>query len=176
VARRVRAENREAETSAGQAIQTDATWYLQLEGSATPQIGDILVDQQGCRWTILAAEYSVHLARWKCTTRELRLAYGCGERVDIERPVWVNGEGGPEIVGWNYLATAVPVRIQPLEVSRDTATGEGHARFQIILGESLPLEPQDRLTAGDGTVYRLVNYRQAARIDALPVAEVEREG
>lgn len=176
VARRVRTENREAEASAGQALQTDATWYLQLEGAVTPQIGDTLVDQQGSHWTILAAEYSVLLARWKCTARELRLAYGCGERVDIERPVWVNGEGGPEIVRWNYVATAVPVRIQPLEVSRNSTTDEGHARFQIILGESLTLEPQDRFTAGNGAVYRLVSYRQAERIDALPVAVVEREG
>jgi hypothetical protein len=131
-----------------------------------------VIDGAG-HWTILIAEHLPRVGRWKCSTRELRIAYGCGERVDVERPMWSEGET-PEIVGWTYVATALPVRIQPVEFSLD-AEENSQAVFRVILGEPLDLAPQDRLTAGDGTTFSVRSFEQAARIDALPVAVVVRE-
>jgi hypothetical protein len=164
--------SREAEPSGGAAVESNAEWHLGLAEDAAPQIGDVLIDAEDHHWTILTAEDSALLGRWKCATRELRIAYGCGERIDIERPVWSTGET-PEIVGWTYVATALPVRIQPVEVGVDASDAE-QAVFRIILGESMALEPHDRFVAGDGTIYYLRLYQQAERIDALPVAEVVR--
>ena len=47
--------------------------------------------------------------------------------------------------------------------------------FEIILSESIPLEPDDRFIADDGTSYRLLSLQQADRIDTLPVASVVQE-
>ncbi len=172
---RLRVVCSEAEPSEGIAVEANAVWYLQPGGAVVPQVGDRIVDAEGGQWTVLGTEKSKLLNRWKCTTRELRIAYGCGERVDIERAIWQDSGSGPVIVGWYHLATALPARIQPWELTRDSETGETHARFRILLGESFPLEPDDRFVASDGTIYRLESYQQADRIDRLPVAEVVRE-
>jgi hypothetical protein len=172
-ARRLAAVSREAEVSAGAVVRSDVEWHLVLGDDTAPQVGDIVIDAQGNHWTILVAEQLPHLQRWKCAARELRIVYGCGERVDIERPVWSEGES-PEIVGWTYVVTALPVRIQPVEVGVGD-DGSGEAVFHIIMGESIAVEPHDRFVAGDGTVYALHSFEQAERIDALPIARVVRE-
>ena len=169
-ARRQQVRSREAEPSQGAVVEANAEWHLMLAEEATPHVGDVLLDVGDHRWTILEVEELSLLGRWKCTTRELRIAYGCGERVDIERAIWNTAET-PEIVGYAYVVTALPVRIQPVTVSADEP-----AKFRIILSESLALEPHDRFIAGDGTVYTLQSYEQAERIDMLPVAVVLRGG
>lgn len=169
-ARRQQMRTREAEPSSGTVVEANSEWHLTLAEDASPQVGDVVLDGAEHRWTILEVEELPLLGRWKCVTRELRIVYGCGERVDIERAVWSDGET-PEIVGYTYVVTALPVRIQPVEVSVDDEQ-TGQATFRIILGESLVLEPHDRFVAGDGTIYVLQSYQQAERIDALPVAVV----
>lgn len=172
-ARRQRVNQREAEPSAGMVVESNAEWHLAFNEGVAPHVGDVVLDANGGRWTILTAEQLPMLARWKCATRDLRIAYGCGERVDIGRPVWSEGET-PEIVGWTYVATALPVRIQPISIGVDESE-KGRATFRIILGESVALEPHDRFVAGDGAIYLLESYEQAERIDVLPVAIVVRE-
>lgn len=163
---------REAEPSGGTAVAADAQWYVVLAENDAPAVGDLIIDAADGHWTILSFEHAPLLGRWKCAVRELRIAYGCGERVDIERPVWSEGET-PEIVDWQYVATALPVRIQPIEVGLDESDAE-QAEFRVILGESIELEAHDRFVAADGTIYYLRSYEQAQRIDALPVATVVR--
>jgi hypothetical protein len=178
-ARRQRVNQREGEPSAGTVVESNAEWHLAFAEGVAPHVGDVVLDADGGRWTILTAEQLPLLGRWKCATRDLRIAYGCGERVDIERPIWSEGET-PEIVGWTYVATALPVRIQSLKISQPVSVSvdeseAGRATFRIILGESLALEPHDRFVAGDGAIYLLESYEQAERIDVLPVAIVRRE-
>jgi hypothetical protein len=170
---RANVQDREAEPAGGAVVQADAEWQLQLAGSERPHVGDVVIDGAGRHWIVLVVDHLPRLSRWKCETRELRITYGCGERVDIERPVWSEGET-PEIVGWTYLVTAIPVRIQPVEFDLD-ADSNSQAVFRVILGEPLDLAPHDRLTAGDGTTYSVRSFEQAERIDALPVAVVVRE-
>jgi hypothetical protein len=165
--------DREAEPSAGAVVQADAEWQILPTDDAVPQVGDVVIDGAGRHWTILVVEHLPRLQRYRCETRELRIAYGCGERVDIERPSWSEDET-PEIVGWTYVATALPVRIQPVEVSLD-ADNNTQAVFRVIIGEPLELLPHDRLTGSDGTTYSVRSFEQAERIDALPVAVVWRE-
>jgi hypothetical protein len=171
-ARRQHVRTLEAEPSQGAVVEANAAWHLVLAEGVAPHVGDVVLDAGDHRWTILEVEELPQLGRWKCVTRELRIAYGCGERVDVERAVWSDGET-PEIVGYTYVATALPVRIQPVEVSVDDEQ-TGQATFRIILGESLALEPRDRFVGGDGTIYVLQSYQQAERIDVLPVAVVVR--
>jgi hypothetical protein len=54
------------------------------------------------------------------------------------------------------------------------ATPTTTLRFRIILGESYPLQPDDRFVAADGAIYRLESIEQADRIDVLPIAQVVR--
>lgn len=161
-----------ATSSEGAAVQADVVWHLQLPmGVTAPQLGDVVVDQQESRWTILETEELVKLGRWKCVARELRLAYGCSDRVDIDRPVWGDTGSGPEIVDWTPICAALPVSIRLDEMVLDTLTTPPTKQlfYQIVLSEMIALEPDDRLTAEDGKSYRLQSLQQAERIDALPI-------
>lgn len=167
----------EAEPSGGFAGQTDAVWHLQPPvGESAPELGDVVIDARKHHWTILQTEELVLLGRWKCTTRELRVASGCVDRVDVQRAVWGDLGNGPEIVSWSYVYTALPVRIQADEavLSNASSTPTSTLRFRIILGDAFPLQPDDRFVATDGAIYRLESLQQADRIDVLPIALVVR--
>ena len=171
------AVTREAQPSGGAARQTDAVWHLQLPtGESAPQLGDVVIDSRDLRWTIQQTEELTLLNRWKCSARELRVAFGCDDRVDVQRAVWDDLGEGPVIVDWTFVYTALPVRIQPEEtvVSDASSSPTSTVRFQIILGEAYPLEPDDRFVAADGAIYRLESIEQADRIDVLPIAKVVR--
>jgi hypothetical protein len=175
---RRRTTTQEAEPSGGAARQADAVWHVQMPAEeAPPQLGDVLIDAAGIRWTILEVEPERLLGRWKCTARNLSVAFGLDDRVDIQRAEWGDLGEGPVIVDWNFVATAVPVRIQPEEtvVSGLLDAPTSVARFTIILGEPFPLGPDDRFVAADGAIYRLESIEQVDRLDVLPVARVVRK-
>ena len=176
---REQAETQEAEPSGGAAQQADVVWHLQLPGEeSAPRLGDLVVDAQANHWTLLEVEQLSRLGRWKCATRELRIAYGCNDRVDVERAVWEDLGSGPEIVDWKYVRTALPVRIQLEEqeiVNAAATPPTKQSIYQVVLSESIGIEPDDRLVAEDGTSYRVQSLKQADRIDVLPMARVVRE-
>jgi len=177
-ARQLDSVSTEANASDGLAQQADAVWHLQMpSGESAPRVGDVVVDGMGGRWTVLETQELSLLGRWRCTTRELSVAYGCLDRVDIERAVWGDLGSGPVIVDWSYAFTALPVKIQPDEIVVDDTASPSVTKsfFQIILSESILLQPDDRFVAEDGTVYLLQSYEGAERIDRLPVAKVLRE-
>jgi hypothetical protein len=171
------AVTKEAEPSGGAARQADAVWHLQLPvGESAPELGDVVIDARDRRWTIQQSEELPLLGRWKCSARELRVAFGCDDRVDVQRAVWDDLGEGPVIVDWSFVYTALPVRIQPEEttISGSLDSPTSVARFTIILGEAFSLEPDDRFVAADGAIYRLETIEQTDRIDALPIARVIR--
>ncbi|MCH7752990.1 MAG: hypothetical protein IH898_12675 [Planctomycetes bacterium] len=167
----------EAQPSGGAALQTDAVWHLQLPaGESPPELGDVVIDTSDHHWTIQQTEELPLLRRWKCAARELRVAFGCVDRVDVQRAVWDDLGSGPEIVGWSYVYTALPVKIQSEKtlVSDTSIAPTSTLHFHIILGEAFSLEPDDRFVAADGAIYRLESIEQADRIDVLPIAKVVR--
>ena len=175
---RLKVTAEEALSSDGKVEQYDTDWHLQLpSGTLAPSVGDMVIDAQDRCWTILEVKHLTRLERWKCSTRELSVAYGVHDRVVVERPVWDYSGTGPAVSGWNYAFTALPVRIQPLEV--DVAITEDgiftKAYFEIIFAEQVALEPYDRFVAEDGTIYTMVSYEGAERIDELPVVKVLRQ-
>jgi len=176
-ARRQEAISREANPSDGLVQQADVVWHFQMPtGASAPKIGEVLLDGSAGRWTILERQEFSLLGRWRCETRDLSVAYGCQDRVDVERAVWGDLGSGPEIVDWVYAFTALPVKIQPEEIVVDTSDPPvTKSFFQIILSESILLQPDDRFVAEDGTVYLLQSYEGAERIDRLPVAKVLRK-
>jgi len=98
------------------------------------------------------------------------------DRVDVQRAVWADLGNGLEIVGWSYVYTALPVKVQPEKtlVSDTSSMPTSILRFHIILGEAFPMESDDRFVETDGAIYRLEALEQADRIDVLPIAKVVR--
>ncbi len=164
----------EAEPSGGYTIRADVEWQFEWPADTTlPQLGDRIKDDAGECYTLLAVNRLQGNTRLRCETRSLRIAHGLDCLVDIEQAVW--GEG--EITGWTTFRPAVHARIQPQETTVDETADPitSTATFRILLDDDAPLDHNHRIVAAGGTVYRLLSYEQAERIDRLPVALVRRE-
>lgn len=176
-ARRFSAVASALDGAGGNGRQHDVVWQFPWPTSVElPRLGDTLTDAQDHCWTILQVEEKAANTRLRCHARELRIAHGLDSLVDIELAQWDDLGGGPEIVGWQLLRPAVAARIQP---ERTTVDNEADpptsiATYRITLGESLELDHNHRFVGTDGTIYQLVEYSNAERIDALPAAIVTR--
>jgi hypothetical protein len=92
--------------------------------------------------------------------------------------VWDDPGGGPEIVGWQMLRPNVRARVQPISttVDHEADPPTSVATYRVTLGEQLELDHNHRLIGPDGAIYQVLEFSQAERIDALPMAVVTREG
>jgi hypothetical protein len=174
-ARRLSSQSIEAEPAAGHVAQADVDWQFPWDGAAEPpRLGDTLIDAAGECFTILSIERRPLTGRVRCTARNLQLVYQLDDRVDVQQAVWDDPGGGPEIVGWTTIRTALPARIQPdrTEIDNSTTPPAATATYRIILGEQIDLPADSRFVDPLGNVYQLIEITQEERIDALPVARV----
>jgi hypothetical protein len=156
----------------------DVTWqFAWPEAVDLPRIGDAILDAAGECWTILTVEVRGAGSRLRCSARNLRIAHALDDRIEIQQAMWGEGESGPEIVGWQTLRTAVPARIQPEQVTVDH-TGDAPtstATYRVLLADDTSLDHNHRLVGPDGTIYQILEYSQAERIDVLPIAIVRKD-
>lgn len=176
-ARRFTCGTTPVDATGGHVAQHDAVWQFQWEsGVDLPRLGDTLTDVQDRCWTILRVDELTGNTRLRCQSRELRIAHGLDCSVDVQQAIWDDLGSGPEIVGWQMLLPAIAARIQPelttVDNSADPPTSI--ATFRVTLGEQLELDHNHRLVGPDGTIYQMVEYSGAERIDNLPVAIVTR--
>jgi hypothetical protein len=170
---------REAERSEGRYAASDAAWHLPAsELSVPPQLGDVIVDADGQRWTVLDVKRTTRGARWRCVSRNLVVAHGLDDYVDVEKATYVKGDGGAEVPTWHTWKTGLRARIQPAEmrVEDEKQRRAGVARFKVFLLEDVALDPTCRIRGPDGTVYRVAGSRKSDRIDALMEIDVVRVG
>ena len=167
----------EARASEGKVTAGDVVWHLPAAELASPPVpGDVIVDAAGGRWTVLAVRRATAQSRWRCACRNLAIAGGLDQHVDIEQATYAKGEHGAEQAAWRPWRTGVAARIQPIQA---TASDEHQrhvttAEFVVYLGEPLAVDHTHRIKSPDGTVYRVVGSRRAERIDALMEIDVVR--
>ena len=160
----------DAARSAGRFTATDAAWHLPTsELTEAPRAGDVIVDSDDARWTVLAVGATTLRGRWRCVARNLAVEHGLDAYVDIERATLTKGTDGAETVAWHTWKTGLAAKIQPVagepvdehdrRVTRSTA--------KIYLAQDLELDRTHRVRGPDGTVYRVQSYRKADRVDAL---------
>jgi len=168
---------REAEKSGGCYTASDVTWHLPAsELSGAPRPGDVIVDAEGQRWTVLDVTETTLGARWRCVSRNLAVAHGLDEYVDVEKAAYAKGVGGADEPTWHTWRTGLRAKIQPAQ----TLVRQEHQRqlttagFTVFLLEDVGVDHTCRIKGSDGTVYRVVGYRKADRIDALVEIDVVR--
>jgi hypothetical protein len=167
----------QAEPAMPGVAQWDVVWQFSWnDGVDAPRIGDTLIDAANDCWTILSIEDRGARTRLRCNARNLRIIYELLDRIEIQAAIWEDSGSGPEIVGWTTLRAAVPARIQPDQTSIDHTTDPptSTSMYRVMLADDTPLDHNHRLVAPNGTIYELVGYSQAERIDKLPVATVKR--
>src|SRR5262245_26129192 len=84
-----------------------------------PRIGDSIIDAANDCWTILSVEERGANTRLRCVARNLQIVHQLFDRVEIQAAIWEDSGGGPEIVGWTVLRSAVSARIQPIQTTID---------------------------------------------------------
>jgi len=169
-----RDESRRYVNSDGQCIAADVDWHLPAaELEAPPSIGDTILDSVGRRWTILELELIMLRTRWKCSARELSIAYGLDDTVAILKVEYAKSDAGAAEPAWQIWRTGVRARIQPLEVKVDVEYSARCATstYRIFLQDDLMLDHTHRIRGADGTVFQITAVTGAARLGELQTIE-----
>ncbi len=176
----VRAREAErVEYSEGQYTASDVVWHLPAsELTQAPRLGDVIVDGEGQRWTVLDVQKAVLDSRWRCFCRNLAVLHRLDQYVDIEKATYVKGEGGADEPKWHPWKTGLRAKIQPAEVR----VKDEHERkvaacgVTVYLADDIQVDHTHRIKGPDGTIYRILASRKAGRIDALMEIDALRVG
>ncbi|MFH1265452.1 MAG: hypothetical protein ABIK89_06960 [Planctomycetota bacterium] len=168
---------REAEKSEGRYTAGDATWHLPAsELTFAPRPGDVIVDGDSERWTVLDVQHTALGDRWRCVARNLAVVHGLDEYVDVEQATYAKGDGGADEPAWHTWKTGLRARIQPARVlvKEEHEQQTAAAEFKVFVAEDLAVDHTHRIKGSDGTRYRVTGCRKADRIDALTEIEARR--
>jgi len=168
---------REVEASGGRYTAGDVAWHLPAsELASPPRPGDVILDADGRRFTVLDVRQAVLGSRWRCVARNLAVVHGLDTYVDVQRATYSKGTGGAERATWHPWRTGLPARIQPAEIQVNNAHRRQTtaARFTVFLADDVELDHTHRIKGPDGTIYRILACRKAERIDALAEIDVLR--
>ena len=175
---RYSSQTEEAEAGISGVVRSDVVWQFAWDESVDqPRIGDSVIDGANECWTILSVDQRGAKSRLRCVTRNLQIVHQLDDRIEIQQAIWEDSGSGPEIVGWTTLRTAVPARIQPERTTIDNAADPptSTATYRVMLADDIALDHNHRLVGPDGSIYQLVEYTQAERIDTLPIVTVVKE-
>jgi len=172
-----RIDVRRPRDAGGRVIQHDAAWHLPADAlSESPRPGDLIVDSQSQRWTVLQVWSVVLGGRWRCIARNMAVAHHLDDTIDVLVAQFAKGDGGALEPNWRTWRTGVRARMQPMGTIADAPDGSrGLARrVRVFTADDLPLDHTHRLRTRDGTIYRVVASVGAERIGELQTIEAER--
>jgi hypothetical protein len=159
----------------GQCIAADVKWHLPAaELDAPPCIGDVVLDGEGRRWTILEIQLVMLRTRWRCFSRDLRIAYALDDTINILQAEYAKSEGGAAEPTWQIWRTGVRARIQPVEVAIgvEHSAQRAAASYRVYLEEDLPLDHTHRIQNAEGTVFQITAVTGGERVGELQTIEV----
>jgi hypothetical protein len=175
VLNRYNTRKREVPTG-GRYTNSDAAWHLPTQQLGDrPRLGDLIVDGQGQRWTILDVQLATLRTRWRCTARDLAVAFALDDTVTILEATYAKGEGGAAEPTWRTWKTGVRARIQPAtaDVGAKHQARQTTTRYEIFLEEDLALDHNHRIQGPDGTIYKVRATLGAGRIGELQSIDAE---
>ncbi len=163
-----RGDVRKYVVSSGLYTAVDLVWHLPVaELPESPRLGDVILDGDDQRWTILTVKRATLGARWRCETRNVSVAFGLDDTISVLKAV---GESS-----WRTWRTGVRARIQPIEtkIDADDETPSTTTRYRIFVEEDLDLDHTCSIRGADGTIYSVTGAIGAERIGELQVIEAE---
>lgn len=176
---------KEAAASNGKVTTRDVVWHLPIEELATaPRMGDVILDGNSERWTVLEVSEQTLSGRWRCVSRNLRVVYGLNDTVVIEQATYSKGDGGAGEKTWHVWKTGVRARIQPggdarfesqaTEAGVDAGAQRTMQRFLILMEDDYVLNHSHRIKDREGNVYRILNTTGREDIGQPMTVEVEK--
>jgi hypothetical protein len=170
-----RSEVRKHADSDAHAQNADVDWHLPLaELPEAPQMGDVLLDADGRRWTILEVRDTTLHSRWRCYTRELAIAHGLDDTITILKAEYGKSDAGAAEATWHIWRTGVRARLQPfsMQVEVEHEAPDAEMRFRIYLEESITLDHTFRIQGVDGSQYQILWASGAPRLGELQTLDV----
>jgi len=165
-----RSEVRKHADSDAHAQAADVDWHLPLEElPEAPQMGDVVLDADGRRWTILEVRNTTLNSRWRCYTRELAITYGLDDTITILKAEYAKSDAGAVEATWHVWRTGVRARLQPfsMQVEVEHAALGSEMRFRIYLEESVTLDHNFCIQGADGSQYKILWTTGAPRLGEL---------
>ncbi len=166
-----RGDVRKTVASDGHYTAADAVWHLPAaELPIAPQLGDVILDVQGQRWTILEVKQTTLGSRWRCETRNVVIAFALDDTVSVVKAV--EGMTGQS---WQTWKTGIRARIQPMtrKMASTASTPTTTATYRVFLEENVELDHACAIRSSDGTIYSIVSTSGMDRIGELQVVEAE---
>jgi hypothetical protein len=162
--------------SGGRNKAADVAWHLPVaELPEPPQLGDWILDSQAQRWVILEIRSTTMGARWRCTARNVAIAFGLDDTISVLKATYTKGACGAAEPQWRLWKAGIRARIQPSQV-KVTADADTHGTtrlFRIFVEEQLDLDHTCCISDPDGTLYTILGAIGADRIGELQVIDVE---
>lgn len=177
---------KEAAASNGQYTTRDVRWHLPvLEVTTRPRLGDVILDANNDRWTILDVQKATLEVRWRCICRNVAVYYSLDDYVDVLRATISKGAAGAATASWQTEVTGVraSIHLKPAVATDATATpvveNQAHKTrklFEVRLERDLNLTRNYLLRDARGTLYEVLGYRAQQEIGEFQatVAEVQR--
>jgi hypothetical protein len=139
-----------------------------IELPEAPRPGDVILDSNACRWTILTVKKATLGARWRCETRNLAIAAGLDDTISVQKNV-----GDAYAPNWQTWKSGLRARIQPLKttIKSDAAAPSTTTTYRIFVEENVTLDHTCRIRGPDGTIYTITGTLGTEQIDELQVIE-----
>lgn len=170
-------ERREAEPLAGDLSAADVTWHASAaELDAAPELGAVIEDGAGGRWTILEVRRATLGRRWELRCRALELAWRLEQRITIERAEVGKGPEGDPRLTWGVWRANVPAKVQRWSgrVERDLERRLTEVTHLIYTLETLAVGHTYRVRH-EGRIYKVNGFRQADRLGQPAVIEARED-
>jgi hypothetical protein len=183
VAKRRALTRRELLASGGVYTAADMVWLVpaaEMVPGKDIKPGDAVRDQDGRRWTVLDLQLGKWRETWKLTCRDLILALGLRDMVDVQRAEISFDAAGAAVKtvppdGGTTLYASLPARVQP--TSEETADARGirgeQVRYDVIVGRQVQINPAEDRVRWRGRTLDVVRLRAPELITELPVIECE---
>jgi hypothetical protein len=151
-------------------------WLLPIaELPESPRLGDVVLDGDGHRWTILEVERMTLTGRWSCKTRNVAIAYGLDDTIAVLKATYAKSDGGAVEPTWQVWKTGIRARIQPLEMemATDVTRHVATRRYRIFVEEDIEVDSRCCIRGPDGTLYTITSSIGIERIGEMQVIEAE---
>ena len=160
----------------GRSTASDLVWHLPAAGLSDPPLpGDVILDGDAQRWTILQSQLAAQTARFVCVTCNLAVVFGLDDTIAILKATYAKGTCGATEATWRTWKTGVRARIQiaTTDVRTDHQATAAKIRYRIFIEEDLALDHTHRVRGPDGTLYAIHGTIGAERIDELQTIDAE---
>lgn len=180
IAKRRAIRSAQKSPSGGVYLGHEVNWHLpkrELPDGVVPKPADVVVDGEDERWTILTRNKNRLGETYALGCVNLTLAHDLRDTVVIERATIGRDQSGAAVKVFDRVLATCQARVQ--EITQEIASERGmryaRGRYEVTVDRQLSVDvTEDRVRWSERGVTRyldIIGYRNAQRIDELPVLE-----